>query len=121
MKKKITKLFAVMAIAATPAAANPVAQPDPWAVSAAVSPFTPDETLRAIEIVISRGFAALARSREQPAAVVARPRTMPSGAPACGNVGSRAARPVECSPRAAAPILADTPAPVPHIATGGAK
>ncbi len=107
MKKKITKLFAVMAIAASPAAADPVAQPDPWAVSAAVSPFTPDESLRAIEIVISMGFAALVRAREAPvtapAAVVARPRTTPSGAPACGNVASRAPRPVECTPRAGGP------------------
>lgn len=152
-KKQITKLFAVMAMAASPAAGNPAT--DPWGVVAA--PFTPDDRVRALEAVISMGFAALARAREASApdiaiarapspnapgpavvarpttslvapalsAAVARPRTTPSGAPACGNVASRASRSVECSPRSVAPVLADAPAPAPHVATppaaGGAE
>lgn len=120
MKKQITRLFTVVAMAASPAAANPPAQPDPWAVSAAVSPFTADESSRAIGIMISMGFAALARPRPVPAVVpapmvVARPRTTPSGAPACGNVATRAPRPRECA-SPTAPILAGDPAPAPTIA-----
>lgn len=101
MKKQITKLFAVVAMAASPAAANPTRPPDPWAVPAAVSPFTPDETSRAMAVMISMGFAALATPRTPapaPAPVVgARPRTTRSGAPACGNVATRAPRPIECA------------------------
>jgi hypothetical protein len=129
-KKQITKLFAVMAIAASPAAANPAAQPDPWAVSTTVSPLSPDDASAAMAAVITIGFAALTRPRPVAAptpVVAARPRTTPSGAPACGNVASRAPRPESCqSP--SAPILADVPAPArPTTAiaikptTGGAK
>lgn len=118
-KKQITKLFAVVALAASPAAADPAPQPDPWAMSATVSRLMPDASRQAISI----GLAALARPialpwvtearalRADPSAVAAvramasdpsglaaaaRPRVMPSGAPACGNVATRAARPAEC-------------------------
>ena len=123
--KQISKLFAVMAIAAPPAAANPAAPENPWTVS----PVTPGNRPQAMAIVMSRGAAARARAHQTSApaarlpsppvapvlAVVARPRTTPSGAPACGNVASRAPR--ECSPRSTVPVIADTPAPVPHLAT----
>ncbi len=118
-KQQITNLFAVMALAASPASANPASanpasRPDPWAGSATVSPLTADESTRALEIMISTGFAALAQAREVPAVtpapmLVARPRTTPSGAPACGNVATRAPRPVDC-------VLA-----TPTMFAGGAK
>lgn len=108
---QITRLFAVVAMAASPAVANPPAQPDRWAVSA-------EKSSRAVGIMISIGFAALARSREVPPAeslVVATPRTTPSGAPACGNVASRAPRPRECAVPGPA-MIADVPAPAPTTA-----
>ncbi|MBA3453411.1 MAG: hypothetical protein H0T42_10000 [Deltaproteobacteria bacterium] len=113
-KRQITKLFAVMAIAASPAAAGPSPERDPWAHAASVSPLTPAQAVHAIAAAIEIGFATLERAREAalqppvvappvvaPAAVVARPRTMRSGAPACGNVASRMARPKECVSRSA--------------------
>ncbi|MBL0220093.1 MAG: hypothetical protein IPQ07_40275 [Myxococcales bacterium] len=116
--KQVTKLLAVMALAASPAAADPAplanqtaghpapapaplanrtaarptpaplanrtVAPDPWAStaivripSASAAPVAPLTLTALIELV-------------------SRPRTMPSGAPACGNVASRAPQPVDC-------------------------
>ena len=108
-RKQITKLFAVMAMAASPAAADPAAAADPWAASSTASPLGANGASEAMAAVIAMGFAAIAR-----------PRTTPSGAPACGNVATRAPRPVDCPPRVTAPILAATPTPA-KPTTGGAQ
>lgn len=137
-KKQITKLFAVMAMAASPAAAGTA--PDPWAVSAEVVPMDHARASEAMAAIINLGFAAISRPREpvsgapapgsvtprarpgvppraNPPSMAARPRTMPSGAPACGNVATRAAPAVDCTPPSQV-IMAETPtAPGPVVAT----
>ena len=106
--KHVTKLLAVVAIATSPAAADPAprapianrvvvgiagpaARPDPWAGTAivrvpppATAPVAPTRPLSLTSII---------------ELVIARPRVMPSGAPACGNVASRAPQPADCGTR----------------------
>ena len=111
MKKKATKLLAVMAIATSPAVAvadrgagvdGPVARAtDPWA-----APRDPWSAPRAIDP--DRVRLSLAGLDAAFAMVSARPRQMPSGAPACGNVASRAPRPAECTRPAPAPAPTTT-------------
>jgi hypothetical protein len=112
--KQITKLLAVVAIATSPLTveaspgrrgregaghagaprverATPRPRPDVRAGARRPSPPTPTPTPtptpRPLPPVTEVGLAGIA---------VARPRTMPSGAPACGNVGARATKPVDC-------------------------
>lgn len=80
--KKASTLLAVMAIATSPVFAEPSAPRDSRSATAAPPAV---------------------------ATVIAQPRVMPSGAPACGNVASRAPRRRECAP-ASAPVLAARPA-----------
>lgn len=92
-KRKVTKLFAVVALAASaPALAEtpkrPVevaapAKPDPWAVASAPDP---------VAVPVQQQVALLADSLRKLFGISA-PRTLDTGAPACGNVASRAPRP----------------------------
>jgi len=119
--RQVTKLFAVMAIAASPAVADParhapvaVARPAPGqAVPATPDPHrgpahvaTGDQARRP---AFADPWASPASVAARPPAAAApgsllgllgistaRPRTLPSGAPACGNVASRAAPPIDC-------------------------
>ena len=149
MKKKATKLLAVVVIAASPgivtadrasgegstanarvsrdsvasgvssaaaagASNGPTSSASPSNPSSASSdPWNPARdpwnTPRAIDT--DRTRTALAELEGRIALVTARPREMPSGAPACGNVASRAPRPVECAPRTSGgAMLANAPA-----------
>lgn len=122
--KQVTKLLAVVAFATSPAAADPAprppvsavaARPDPWAGTAPVT--TPVVAPAVIDRRTASGGAARSGSPDLanapvPAAVralqslaleLARPRVMPSGAPACGNVASRAPRPVSCNSEGSKP------------------
>ncbi len=108
MKKKATKLFAVVAMVASPAIVT--AQPrDPWSAQSSIDPDRVRVSLTALEGTIARDTAP-----RQVAVDTARPRQMPSGAPACGNVASRAPRPIECSTSESSsePILATTPSTI---------
>jgi hypothetical protein len=110
-KKQITKLFAVLAMTASPAAAGTA--PDPWAMSTEVVPMDHARASEAMAAILNIGFAAISRPRE----LAVSPRTTPSGAPACGNVSSRAPWPVDCTPPSQV-IMAETPlAPGPVVAT----
>ncbi len=100
--KKVTKLLAVVALATGPVVADPtpianrapimaVVKPDPWASTAIVrveprtAPIaTPPPPAFSLMALVER---------------LVQPRTMPSGAPACGNVASRAPQPVDCERR----------------------
>src|SRR4051812_35557340 len=79
MKKKIGTLLAVV-MAASPAAADPSPRPTP---ATAATRFELPVAVRALQAL---------------SIALARPRTMPSGAPACGNVASRAPQPARCEP-----------------------
>lgn len=114
MKKKATKLLAVVVIAASPgivtadrasSASNaPRASNDPWEPTR-----DPWNTPRDLDP--DRVRTMLAELEGRIALVTARPREMPSGAPACGNVASRAPRPAECAPRTSGgSMLATAPA-----------
>jgi hypothetical protein len=97
-KRNLTKLFAVVTLATSlPMAAAgpahdhgrgepaPAARPDPWAgdgVPGRIPAVAP--TAEAI------GSAVLA------VLGISKPRELPSGAPACGNVATRAPRPASC-------------------------
>ncbi len=125
--KQVTKLLAVMALAASPAAAGPTvaplanrtAAPAPAAADSAVAPLAnrtagpPTVTPLANRTPAPTGArdpwasTAIVRIQTAPATPAAaltlmslvelvRPRMMPSGAPACGNVASRAPRPADC-------------------------
>ncbi|MEO8705105.1 MAG: hypothetical protein ABI867_33940 [Kofleriaceae bacterium] len=92
-KRRVTTLFAVVALAASaPAIAGPehdhhepaVTQPDPWATARAPVPVT------TLPLAPALGEAVLALFG------ISSPRRLPNGAPACGNVASRAPRPVDC-------------------------
>jgi hypothetical protein len=84
MKKKVGMLMAVVTMAATPAVADPPPQPARVDLPVAV------------------------RVLEQLSIALARPRTMPSGAPACGNVASRAPRPDSCDQPAPPRVITAT-------------
>jgi hypothetical protein len=108
---KVTKLLAVVAIATSPAVADPTprapianrvvvamappaARPDPWAGTAIVrvatapnAPSVPSTPARPLSLTAIVEL------------VIAQPRVMPSGAPACGNVASRAPRAADCGTR----------------------
>ncbi len=114
MKKKATKLLAVVVIAASPgivtadrasnASNAPRASNDPWEPTR-----DPWNTPRDLDP--DRVRTMLAELEGRIALVTARPREMPSGAPACGNVASRAPRPAECAPRTSGgSMLATAPA-----------
>jgi hypothetical protein len=77
-KKRIGTLMAVV-IAASPAAADPK-------MAARSKDHT--ELMERVPDAV--------RFLEQLSIALARPRTMPSGAPACGNVASRAPQPARC-------------------------
>jgi hypothetical protein len=97
-KKQVRKLFAVVALAtatATPAVAGPghahprpettrVATPDPWAGPAvtAAAPTAPVPAAIAQAILALFGISV--------------PRTLPTGAPACGNLGAKSQARAEC-------------------------
>ena len=85
--RKVTKLLAVVALATSPAAADPtpVAKPDPWASTAVVTIATAPAPAPLPTFSLTQLIERLVA-----------PRTMPSGAPACGNVASRAPQPVDC-------------------------
>ncbi len=84
--RKVTKLLAVVAFATSPAAADPApAKPDPWAATAVVTIATPARPTPPPTFSLTQLIERLVA-----------PRTMPSGAPACGNVASRAPRPIDC-------------------------
>lgn len=107
--KQVTKLLAVVALVASPVAADPGRAPsappanrvpgaverhatpgapaprDPWAATAIVPNVTTAPAAPAAPLTLT----ALVE-------LVSRPRTLPSGAPACGNVASRAPRPIDC-------------------------
>lgn len=123
MKKKATKLLAVVAIATSPGivSAEPRANATASTRSAtATAPTTPNDVMadesptnwNAAVTFVDTFTVSYARARQMPSgelAIVAQPRQMPSGAPACGNVASRAPRTAECVPApAAAPMLATT-------------
>lgn len=144
-RNQVTKLLAVVALAASPAGADPLANraPGPTRASAvaneraakaaatpqtrAANPTGPNLPRRASASDSGRSAsAASAASAASPASasgagsvlgavsapgtaaasgstpraglieLLARPRVLPSGAPACGNVASRAPRPVDC-------------------------
>lgn len=105
---KASTLLAVMAIATSPALAGPDARSDRESAphEARVAPKAPPAP---------HATTAPPTTTAAPPAVaigVAQPRLMPSGAPACGNVATRAPRPRECAtPSASAPVLAARPAP----------
>ena len=98
-KRKVTKLFAVVALATgTPAMAGPDddrvpargaapsaiarSQPDPWlGVREARPPVQPAPVTRAVLALFG----------------ISTPRRLPNGAPACGNVASRAPRSADCA------------------------
>lgn len=99
-KRKVTKLFAVVAltasaptlagaevrtavVAAHDAAHHAAPRPDPWAM--------PDEPQTPVVQQVALLGSVLASLIG-----VAAPRQLPNGAPACGNVASRAPRPVDC-------------------------
>lgn len=105
--KQVTKLLAVMALAASPAAADPAplanraaAQSTPAALPTrtAARPAAPDPWASTAIVRIPSASAAPVAPLTLTALIelVSRPRTMPSGAPACGNVASRAPQPVDC-------------------------
>lgn len=120
MKMKATKLFAVVALATSPACERAEPTPtrsgaEPVRISAAEPVIDPWSSHSSIDSErVHRSLAGLDRTLEllahprvelvrpvepiaHPAiAITARPRQMPSGAPACGNVASRAPRSVEC-------------------------
>lgn len=89
MKKKATKLLAVIAIAASPACdrAEPASTTsDPWnspRVASAIDRERVEVSLAGISSTLQT--------------ISATPRQMPTGAPACGNVATRAL-PTECTP-----------------------
>ncbi len=100
--RKVTKLLAVVAFATSPATADPTprapiaarvevphvpAAPDPWA-SPAIVTFAVPHPATAAPLSLTALVARLVS-----------PRTMPSGAPACGNVASRAPEPIDCERR----------------------
>ena len=98
MKKKATKLLAVIAMATSPGIALVDPPRDPWNATSSIN--------------VDRVRVSLAGLERANALVTARPRQMPSGAPACGNVASRAPRLAECAEPPApssGPILANTP------------
>ena len=82
--KQVTKLFAVVALATSTAAADPAPVVTP-AVAAAKTALVAARALQSLVIEL------------------ARPRVMPTGAPACGNVASRAPRPASCNPEGSEP------------------
>ena len=84
--RRVTKLLAVVAMttgvaAADPAKPVPTPAPAPAIVAAAESALVAVRLLQMISIEL------------------AKPRTMGNGAPACGNVASRAPQPANCQPR----------------------
>jgi hypothetical protein len=94
-KRKVTKLFAVVALAtSTPALAGPehdhrepiTVQADPWASAPAPTP-APRPAPVAAPALVDAVLAVFG---------ISAPRRLPSGAPACGNVASRAPRPADC-------------------------
>ena len=85
-KRKATKLFAVVALAAASAAPT-VAGPHPTSHPVETTP-APTPTPEIQPAVLVQSVLALFG--------ISLPRTLPNGAPACGNVGTRAARPVDC-------------------------
>lgn len=92
---QVTKLLAVVAMAASPAAADPA--PRPLTTQArVVAPRTP---VRAPAPAPAAVVPVEVRVLQMVSIELARPRTMASGAPACGNVASRAPRPASCQPR----------------------
>jgi hypothetical protein len=99
--KQVTKLLAVVVLAASPAGADPApraavsavaARPDPWASHAPVT--TP---IVAPPDLANAPVPAAVRALQSLVVELARPRLMPSGAPACGNVATRAPRPRTCA------------------------
>ncbi len=105
-KRRVTKLFAVVALTSSAPAladharvkdapvkveahathATPTPRPDPWA-----TPPTPTPThTEPLPPLMTSLFSLLG---------ISVPRQLPNGAPACGNVASRAPRPVDCKPR----------------------
>jgi hypothetical protein len=104
--KQVTKLLAVVAFATSPAVADPTprpavttvvaARPDPWAGTAPV-------TTPVVAPAAAAPVPAAVRALQSLVIELARPRVMPSGAPACGNVASRAPRPVSCNPEGSKP------------------
>lgn len=90
--KRVTKLLAVVALSTSPAAADPAPRPrvDPWATTAFVRTEVPARPREIRPVTLS--LTALVE-------LIVQPRTMPSGAPACGNVASRAPQPVDCERR----------------------
>ena len=126
-KRKVTKLFAVVALTASaPAVAEnprPVAkhaetaavahraQPDPWATPPTTTTLPAQPAVSSLAQSLFVLFGIAAKPRELPTGApapgnVARrtssgmrttvPRELPTGAPACGNVGSKAPRPPGC-------------------------
>ena len=109
--KKVTKLLAVVALATSPVAADPAPHApivnrvvvremgsvpssrtpaDPWAGTAIVR--LAPTSVAAPPAPVTFSLTALVER-------IVQPRTMPSGAPACGNVASRAPQPVDCERR----------------------
>ncbi len=110
--KRVTKLLAVVALTTSPVAADPAPRApvanrapavvremgsdpgsrtpaaDPWAGAAIVGadPWSSRPAQPAAPTFSLTGLVEL----------IVQPRTMPSGAPACGNVASRAPRPADC-------------------------
>jgi len=104
-KRKVTKLFAVVALATSaPAVAGPghdhpapaptpakiitiavqAPQADPWVTPDRATPAKPPQQLSPITAQVLALFG------------ISVPRRLASGAPACGNVASRAPRPADC-------------------------
>jgi hypothetical protein len=99
MTKKVTKLLAVVALATSPVAADPAPVRDMGSDSmsrTAVDPWAGTAMVRVATATAAATPAGSTFSLTALVELVARPRLMPSGAPACGNVASRAPRPADC-------------------------
>ncbi len=97
-KARVTKLLAVVAMTTGAAGA------------AFADPAKPAVTARPIAAAVTPPIVAAAESAlvavrllQSLSIELAKPRTMASGAPACGNVASRAPRPASCEPRTTTP------------------
>ncbi len=91
-KRPVTKLFAVIALAtAAPAAANPTTTAND--VKAPTAQHAPAPVTHAPTVAHAPMFAAILK-----AFGVTRPRQLPNGSPACGNVNSKV-RPADCVPK----------------------
>ena len=87
-KTRVTKLLAVMAMTTGTAVADP---------RPVVPPPPPAQPVAVVAAAESALFAV--RVLQMISIELAKPRTRGNGAPACGNVASRAPQPANCQPR----------------------